>query len=86
MVEKVKAGLLFKSIVQKPLLGEDEEEDSLGRFTRLYLTRFRDNILLEKGCRLEVGMLLILLSDAFPMAFRDQRRGARGEGGEDLPP
>lgn len=57
MIAKFKAGLLFKSIVQKPLLGDDEEEDTLGRFTRLYLNRFRDNILLEKGCRLEVGIL-----------------------------
>lgn len=51
---KSKTGLLFKSIVQKPHYAANEEDDTLGRFTMLYLTRFKDNIRLEEGCRLEV--------------------------------
>lgn len=56
-VGQTKAGLVFKSIIQKPATGEeegDDVQDGMYRFIVLYLTRFRDNIQLPAGSRLEV--------------------------------
>lgn len=59
--DQAKAGLLYKSIVQKPASANpkgkgkpDDISDIMSRFIMLYLSRFQDHILLEEGCRLEV--------------------------------
>eukprot|EP00904_Undaria_pinnatifida_P000364 jgi/Undpi1/10328/HiC_scaffold_28.g12778.m1 len=52
----VKAGLVFKSIIQSPVPGEETCGDlgeGLFRFVVLYLTRFKDAIELPEGSRLE---------------------------------
>lgn len=58
-LNQAKAGLIFKSIVQKPTSGDEERQtsdlqDGMERFVMLYLTRFLDKIQLTPGFRLEV--------------------------------
>ncbi|CAN0199891.1 unnamed protein product, partial [Ectocarpus sp. 12 AP-2014] len=49
-------GLIFKSVVQKPATGNEEDgeqKDGMFRFVVLYLKRFKDSILVPPGTKLE---------------------------------
>ena len=70
---QTKAGLVFKSIMQKPNIvdtktkKEYEMFDIVSRFIMLYLSRFQDKIEHEEGCRLEASLIALPLYDLNPL-------------------
>lgn len=51
-------GLIFKSIVQKPVNGNEQDDDvqeGVYRYVVLYLKCFKDSILVPPGYKLEVN-------------------------------
>lgn len=55
--KQASTGLIFKSVVQKPATGHEEDgeqKDGMFRFVVLYLKRFKDKILVPPGTKLEV--------------------------------
>ncbi|CAB1103033.1 unnamed protein product [Ectocarpus sp. CCAP 1310/34] len=55
-VLEASTGLIFKSVVQKPATGNEEDgeqKDGMFRFVVLYLKRFKDSILVPPGTKLE---------------------------------
>lgn len=59
-INQASTGLIFKSVVQKPVAGDDDGEEGaevhegMFRFVVLYLKRFKDSILVSPGTKLEV--------------------------------